>query len=107
MHLRNSLKCKITDSSCSRQFSLQRTFVFKFVCDLNNRECKLHNCDLCPGVEKLGDIKDIFTEADVDDDDDDDIVYFKQWMVKDNFRNLFALQLPLQKIMKSVINLET
>ena len=61
----------------------------ELVCDLNKRECRFHNCDLCPGVEKLGEhIKDIFTKAHIDDD----MVSFKQWMVKDNFTNLSALQ---------------
>ena len=46
----------------------------ELVCDLNKRECMFHNCDLCPGVEKLGEhIKDMFTKAHIDDD----IVSFK------------------------------
>ena len=52
----------------------------KLICDSNSRDCMLHHCDLCPGLEKLGEhIKDMFTEADLDNDD---IVNFKQWMVK-------------------------
>ena len=59
----------------------------------------LHNYDLCPGIEKLGEyIKDIFTEVDIDDD----IVNFKQCMVKDNFTNVSALQLPLHEFINEV-----
>ena len=60
----------------------------------------LHNCDLCPGVQKLGEyIKDLFTEADIDDNY---ILNFKQWMVKDIFTNLSALQLSPHEFINEV-----
>ena len=63
----------------------------KTVCDMENRDCMLHSCDNCPGVENFKEhALNTFTEKGFDLDD---IVSFKQWMQKEKAVNLVTLEL--------------
>jgi hypothetical protein len=49
----------------------------KLVCDVTSRNCMIHQCDKCPGVEGLSNfLTELFASADMEDDD---IITFKQW----------------------------
>ena len=56
------------------------------VCDVANRNCMLHLCDLCPGKEGLLKyLKNVFENNEYDFDD---IVRYKQWVKTDSMTTL-------------------
>lgn len=48
------------------------------VCDLKSKDCMIHRCDLCPGVEMLRTHIQRLISEDLDMDDDD-LITFRQW----------------------------
>lgn len=49
----------------------------KLVCDTKSRNCMMHRCDKCPGIESFSNyLLSLFTQAEMNDDDQ---IPFKQW----------------------------
>ena len=54
-----------------------KDLLLKVVCSTENRECMLHRCSICPGIDELKSfLEQLFDEADMDLDD---IINYKRW----------------------------
>ena len=69
-------------------------------CDVSKRDCMLHNCDECLGV-------DVFREYleylfDQNGFDDDKIVSYKQWVKEGKFKNLTPVQITVTRLIQKL-----
>ena len=70
----------------------------KLVCNIDNRNCMLHECDNCPGKDAVVKyLAEQFMQADMDDDD---IVHYKQWLHTD-CTTLASLQLSVTEFIET------
>ena len=76
-----------------------REVLNKMVCDLDNRECMLHYCNMCPGKDGL--CKYLLDVFNANEDEPEDLITFKQWVQTDR-TTLVTLQLPLQEFITKI-----
>ena len=70
------------------------------VCDLSKRDCMLHNCDECPGVDTFREhLEDLF---DRNGFDDHEIVSYKQWVKEEKFTNLISVQMIVAELIEKL-----